>query len=255
MVVWTIKSGAIMTKPSAKVKAEWDRHSASLSTPLLSILLGRCNFPAPEPRQRAEHGEMMDWPMAWSLSLQPATAFFLAGAPAFLWLRHLTWKFLPRPLPGLTAAQLSLCTSCIPAACWAWAKPCPGGRQGHLGRLPGSHSSRTWEECLDWQPQTLTDNLQWRVAMIHQHTPDAASYHNYLEMSGSQESSQQKGGGRGRFYNERENTRWGNRKGKQKPLPVWFFPLLWLLPLPSKNAAGCQRLVIYWVWWNWGRSV
>lgn len=152
-------------------------------------------------------------------------------------------------------AQLSLCTGCIPAARWAWAKPCPGGRQGHLGRLSGSHSSRTWKECLDWQLQTLTDSLQRRMATIHQHKPDVASYHNYLEMSGSQESSQQKGGGKGRLYNERENTRWGNRKGKQKAIPVCFFPLLWLLPLPSKNAAVFQGLINYWVCWNWGRSL
>lgn len=132
-------------------------------------------------------------------------------------------KFLSWSLPGLPAAQLSLHTSCIPTAHWAWAKPCPGGRQGHLGRLSGSHSSRTWKEWLDWQLQTLTDNLQWRMATIHQHKPNVASYHNYLEMSGSQESSQQKGGGKGRFHNERENTRWGNRKGKQNPIAVCFF--------------------------------
>lgn len=157
----------------------------------------------------------------------------------------------PDPCWGLIAAQLPLCTSYIPAACRAWAKPHPGGRQGHLGRLSGSHSSRIWKEWLDWQLQTLTDNLQWCMATIHQHKPNVASYHNYLGMSGSQESSQQKGGGKRRFYNEKENTGW-NRKGKQKPIPVCIFPLLWLLPLPSKNAAGCQRLTTHWVWGNWG---
>lgn len=81
------------------------------------------------------------------------------------------------------------------------------------------------------------------MATIHQHKPDVASYHNYLEMSGSQESSQQKGGGKGRFYNERENTRWGNRKGKQKAIPVWFFPLLWLLPLKCSRLSETHDLL------------
>lgn len=64
----------------------------------------------------------------------------------------------------------------------------------------------------------LTDSLHWCMATIHQHKPDTASYQDYLKMSGSEESSQQKGWGKGKFSTMRQKTQDGQTEEENKNL-------------------------------------
>lgn len=151
MVVWTIKSGAIMTKPSAKVKAEWDRHSASLSTPLLSILLGRCNSPAPEPRQSMERWWTDPWHGACLCNLPQ---------PFFLLVHQLssdldTWLGNSCPDPCQVWQQHSY--PCAPAASQQHAEP---GQSLVLGEGRGIWGGFQAHTAAGLGKSALTDSLR-----------------------------------------------------------------------------------------------
>lgn len=134
-------------------------------------------IPLHQSHGREQSREMMDWPMAWGQShaTEPVSATchslsscWCTSFPLTLALDHGN-KFLPRSLPGLMAAQLSLCTGCIPATCWAWAKPCPGGRQGYLGEA----FMLTQQQDLERVARLTASDAHWQLTVAYGNNPPA----------------------------------------------------------------------------------
>lgn len=143
-------------------------------------------------QSKEQPGEPMELPTAWG---HPAP--YTLPRPLLVLVHQLSsklgtwpWRQILAQIPASITARSD--TSAVvpahqphPRSTLSLGQASSRGKAGASGSLSGSHSSRAREEWIDWRLQMLTDNLHWRMAAIHQHKTDIASYQDYLKMSGS----------------------------------------------------------------------